>query len=157
MRALPLTAILVSLMLAGCASGPFGTTPSELNDQARVSAAGIAMKGGEYKRAEGILSVYVKRTDDGSLKLQNLGQFGDTRKRAIDLIVTLLWETGRDKTLAKFADDYLSGNERSTTLCRLAERQGRWEDAYRCWNDMGEVDRAERVLRTEATIRILRT
>jgi hypothetical protein len=157
MRALPLTALLFSLLLVGCARGPFGTTQSELDDQARVSAAGIAMKGGEYKRAEGILSVYVKRTDDGALRLQNLGQFGDTRKRAIDLIVTLLWETGRDKTLAKFAADYLSGTERATTLCRLAERQGLWEDAYRCWNDMGEVDRAERILRTEATIRILRT
>jgi hypothetical protein len=97
------------------------------------------------------------RTQDGSLKLKKLGIFGDTRKDAIDMIVLLLWETGRDKTLATFANDYLSGDERKTTLCRLAERQGQWQDAYRCWNDLGDGDRAERVLRTEASIRILRS
>ncbi|KZN20772.1 hypothetical protein A1D17_04305 [Pseudomonas fluorescens] len=156
MRSLPLTLIVAAMLLGGCSTGPLATQGA-LNDKSRVRAAGVAMKGGEYKKAEAILSIYVARTQDGSLELKKLGLFGDTRKEAIDMIVMLLWETGRDKTLAKFADDYLSGDERKTTLCRVEERQGQWQDAYRCWNDLGDADRAERVLRTEASIRILRT
>lgn len=150
MRAIPLAAILAALMLTGC------VTQGELNERSRVHAAEIALNGGEYKKAEAILSVYVTRTEDGELKLKWFGLSGATRKKAIDMIVMLLWETGRDNTLATFADDYLPSSEFHVTQCRLAERQALYQDAYRCWNDIGDVDRAERVIRTEAAIRILR-
>jgi hypothetical protein len=82
---------------------------------------------------------------------------GENRKQAIDTVVSLLWATGRDDTLKQFADDYLSGNEYKATICRITERQALYEEAYHCWNKMGEIDRAERVVRTEAALRILGT
>lgn len=112
---------------------------------------------GYYVNAERLLAQYVYRNKAGELKLRFFGLSGKIRKEAIDTVVRLLWETGRDDTLKQFADDYLSGDEYQTTLCRISERQASYEQAYQCWNRMGEVDRAERVIRTEAAIRILGT
>lgn len=94
-----------------------------------------------------------------------LGQFsvsgnrlnGESRKIAIDTVISLLWETGRDQTLAQFAKEYLSGDEYKVTMCRLSERQAHYPDAYACWNNLGHEDRAERTIRTEAALRILGT
>jgi len=68
----------------------------------------------------------------------------------------MLWDTGRDASLEQFAKRYLSGYERDVMLCRLAERNAVYEKAYNCWNDLGDVDRARRTVRTESALRILK-
>lgn len=82
MRSLPLTLIVAAMLLGGCSTGPLATQGA-LNDKSRVRAAGVAMKGGEYKKAEAILSIYVARTQDGSLELKKLGLFGDTDRKSV--------------------------------------------------------------------------
>ncbi|MDM1712528.1 hypothetical protein HX137_17985 [Pseudomonas sp. 165] len=145
---------LAMVTLVGCASsGPSG----DQEDQSQVSGANHAVQMGQYGLAEQRLAQYVYRDKDGALKIKYFGISGDNRKHAIDIVVALLWETGRDDTLKQFAHDYLPGDEYQTTLCRISERQAKYEEAYHCWNNMGEVDRAERVIRTEATLRILGT
>ncbi|WHT75815.1 hypothetical protein QMY54_00550 (plasmid) [Pseudomonas rhodesiae] len=112
---------------------------------------------GKYQHAERMLAQYVSRNNSGQLRMKYFGISGENRKHAIDTVATLLWETGRDDSLKQFAKDYLSGSEYQTTLCRISERQAKYEEAYHCWNEMGEIDRAERVVRTEAALRILST
>ncbi len=159
------TLLLVAMSVSGCASNPSPPAPApvmtataaDLGDMAIVSGAAKAVDIGDYAYAERALQKFVYRDKKGQLKLIYFGLSGDTRKQAIDTVVRLLWETGRDDTLRQFADDYLSGREYQTTLCRIAERQGAFEQAYQCWNRMGEVERAERVIRTDAAIKILGT
>lgn len=148
------------LVLSGCAHDDrplFAPTVDDLQDQSQLSGANQAVQIGRYKEAEKVLGQYVYRDKSGDLKLKYFGISGDNRKHVIDTVVTLLWETGRDDTLKQFAKDYLKGSEYQTTLCRITERQAKYEEAYHCWNGMGEVDRAERVVRTEAALRILGT
>jgi len=148
------------MSVSACAPplGPLlGPSQAEQNTQGVVSMAKQAVDLGYYVNAERLLAQYVYRNKAGELKLRYFGLSGEIRKEAIDTVVRLLWETGRDDTLKQFADDYLSGDEYQTTLCRISERQASYEQAYQCWNRMGEVDRAERVIRTEAAIRILGT
>lgn len=142
--------------LVGCSTGPMAPPSTAAEKAAKVEAASRAVKTGHYDQAELLLSDYVYRSDNGSLKLRRLALSGETRKQAIDTVTLLLWETGRDVTLTNFAADYLPRYERDVTLCRLSERQARYQEAYRCWNELGHVDRADRVLRTQATIEILR-
>lgn len=144
------------LILSGCGTGGILAGQPQSEQAQKIASATAAVKVGRHEHAERLMADYVYRTEEGALKLRNVGFFGDDRKKAIDLIVLLLWETGRDKTLATFADDYLPSYERSVTHCRLAERQARYQDAFRCWNDLGHTDRAERVIRTDGAIRILR-
>lgn len=118
-------------------------------------AAQEAVALGKYPLAESLMQDYVYRSEKGELKMKFWGLSGKNRKMAIDVVSALLWETGRDETNAQFADDYLSGDERKTVHCRLAERQARYNDAFQCWNAMGQVDRADRVLRTKGAMDIL--
>ncbi|MCU9528121.1 hypothetical protein [Pseudomonas mosselii] len=141
-------------MLVGCvSSGPSG----DVQDRSQLAGASHAVQMGQYGLAEQRLAQYAYRDKDGRLKIKYFGISGDNRKHAIDTVVSLLWETGRDDTLKQFSHDYLAGSEYQTTLCRISERQAKYEEAYHCWNDIGEVDRAERVIRTEAALRILGT
>ena len=142
--------------LVGCSAGPLAPPATTAAKSAKVEAASRAVKTGAYAQAEVLLSDFVYLSDNGSLKLRRMALSGETRKLAIDTVVSLLWETRRDVTLTTFAADYLPRYERDVTLCRLTERQARYQDAYRCWNELGHVDRAERVVRTQATIDILR-
>ncbi len=151
-----LAAAICAGALAGCGSVPMAPTSTAAEKSARVEAASRAVKGGRYDHAETLLSDYVYRAANGSLKLRPLALAGETRKQAIDTVALLLWETGRDITLTSFASDYLPRYEREVTLCRLSERQARYQDAYRCWNALGHVDRSQRVLRTQAAIEVLR-
>ena len=146
--------VLLACMSLGACTGPSVT---DLQNQSQLSGADQAVHIGKYDSAEKILGQYVYRDDQGHLKMKYMGISGDNRKQAIDTVVTLLWETGRDETLKQFADDYLSGDEYRSTICRITERQALYEEAYHCWNKMGEGERAERVIRTEAALRILGT
>nr|CAM96057.1 putative exported protein [Pseudomonas fluorescens SBW25] len=148
------------LAMSGCAHDEkpfFAPSDSELQDRSQLSGADQAVLMGKYQHAERMLAQYVSRNNSGQLRMKYFGISGENRKHAIDTVATLLWETGRDDSLKQFAKDYLSGAEYQTTLCRISERQAKYEEAYHCWNEMGEIDRAERVVRTEAALRILST
>ncbi|QHF00601.1 hypothetical protein LCG56_27925 (plasmid) [Pseudomonas cannabina pv. alisalensis] len=154
------TLAMAILVLTGCAHDEkpfFAPSPSDLQDKSQLSGADQAVHMGKYPQAERMLAQYVSRNDSGQLRMKYFGISSENRKHAIDTVVTLLWETGRDDSLMQFAKDYLSGPEYQTTLCRISERQAKYEEAYHCWNQMGEIDRAERVVRTEAALRILST
>lgn len=142
--------------LSGCTTSQFHHGKSQVEQKSKVLAASEAVKVGRFDHAETMLADYVFRDKEGHLKLKYIGLSGESKKVAVDTIAALLWETGRDATLTAFADDYLPRYERKVTHCRLAERQANYPVAYRCWNDLGHVDRADRVVRTEAAIRILR-
>lgn len=148
------------LVLSGCAQGEkpfFAPSLSDLQDKSQLAGADQAVHMGKYPHAERMLAQYVSRNDSGQLRMKYFGISRENSKHAIDTVVMLLWETGRDDSLKQFAKDYLSGQEYQTTLCRISERQAKYEEAYHCWNQMGEIDRAERVVRTEAALRILST
>jgi uncharacterized protein YceK len=150
-----LALVMALCALSGCASGSLAPKSSAGEKAATVAAASQAVAAGRYEQAETLLSDYVYRTEDSSLKLRVLALTGETQKQAIHTVASLLWETGRDATLSNFASDYLPRHDRNVVLCRLAERQARYQDAYRCWNDLGYIDRAERVIRTQAAIEVL--
>lgn len=148
------------VFLSGCAheNKPFfAPSDSDLQDQSQLSGADQAVHMGKYPHAERMLAQYVSRNDSGQLRMKYFGISSENRKHAVDTVANLLWETGRDDSLKQFAKDYLSRAEYETTLCRISERQAKYEEAYHCWNEMGEIDRAERVVRTEAALRILST
>lgn len=149
-----ITLLLACMSLGACSSSP---SVSDLQSQSQLAGADQAVHIGKYESAEKLLGQYVYRDDRGNLKMKYSSLSGENRKQAIDTVVSLLWATGRDDTLKQFADDYLSGNEYKATICRITERQALYEEAYHCWNKMGEIDRAERVVRTEAALRILAT
>lgn len=143
------TLFLAAMSVSGCAQ--FDRAEAKAN----LAGADQSVNFGDYGTAEHLLAEYVYRDKaTGALKLHS-GLRGRSRKTAVDTVVKLLWETGRDATLLQFAGDYLSGREKQITNCRVAERQARYDEAYSCWNGIGEVERAERVLRTEAAVRIL--
>jgi hypothetical protein len=144
------------VILSGCAGrGLTPVTQGDIDDRSRILAAQEAVRVGKYPLAESLLSPYVYRTEKGDLKLKFWGVSSKSRKLTIDVVSSLLWESGRDDTAAQFADNYLSGVERKTVHCRVAERQARHEDAFHCWNSLGHVDRAERVLRVKGAMEIL--
>lgn len=152
-------ALLLCLTLTGCTGGKtiLPVTATDIQDRSLILGAQQAVQRGQYQEAEQLLSKYVYRTDKGDLKIQFWGLNGESRKIAIDTVISLLWETGRDQTLAQFAKEYLSGDEYKVTMCRLSERQAHYPEAYACWNNLGHEDRAERTIRTEAALRILGT
>lgn len=140
----------LALLLVGCeGKGLTPVTQGDIDDRSRILAAKEAVAIGKYPLAESLMADYVYRSD-GDLKMRFWGVSSKSRKLAIDVVVALLWETGKDDTSLQFADDYLSGDERKTVHCRVAERQARFEEAASCWNEMGQVDRADRVIRTHA-------
>jgi len=155
--AVAVLALAVAAALGGCEGrGITPVTQGDIDDRGRLHAAQRAVQLGEYAVAEAVLTDFVYRTEKGELKLRYWGVSSKSRKLAIDVVSQLLWETGRDETSIQFADDYLSGDERKTVHCRVAERQRRFDEASACWNEMGHLDRSERVIRTKAALKILR-
>lgn len=150
MRKLFCPALVTTLLLCGCAP-----SVKDLQDQSQLSGANNAVLMANYQDAEKLLGQYVYRDGSGRLRMKSVGISADNRKHGIDTVVQLLWETGRDESLQQFAREYLTGSEYQTTMCRISERQARFEEAYHCWNDMGEATRAERVIATEAALQIL--
>lgn len=147
----------LALGLAGCADkGLTPVTQDDLDDRSRITAAQGAIAIGKYQLAESLLATYVGRNEKNELVMRsNFGLQSKSRKMVIDAIAALLWETGRDESNLQFADDYLSGDERTTVFCRVAERQAKYKEAFTCWNSMGHGDRAARVLRTQGAMEIL--
>lgn len=98
-------ALLLCLTLTGCTGGKtiLPVTAADIQDRSLILGAQQAVQRGQYQEAEQLLSKYVYRTDKGDLKIQFWGLNGESRKIAIDTVISLLWETGRDQTLAQFA------------------------------------------------------
>ncbi len=151
-------AVLFAIALAGCATPTGGDMPKQSKSQreAQIELAAQAVKAGNFEHAERLLGSYMYRTPDGELMFKSLGVSSDVEKKAVDTVSLLLWDTGRNGTLEVFSKRYLRGYERDVMLCRLAEREAVYEKAYNCWNDIGDVDRARRVTRTESALRILK-
>lgn len=151
-------ALLLALAVSGCASQAGGGMPNQTKPQreAQIELAAHAVKSGNFEYAERLLGPYMYRSQQGELLFKPLGVSSGVEKKAIDTVALMLWDTGRDMSLEKFAGRYMSGYERDVMLCRLAERNAIYERAYACWNDLGDIDRARRVTRTESALRILK-
>ncbi|KQW19951.1 MULTISPECIES: hypothetical protein [Pseudomonas] len=148
----------ISLGIVGCTTQPPGVPlpPTREQREAQIEVAAQAVKTGKFEQAEQLLSRYLYRSPDGELLFRSMGVGSDAEQMAIDTVALMLWETGRDASLESFSKRYLSGYERDVMLCRLAERNAVYEKAYNCWNDLGDVDRARRTVRTESALRILK-
>lgn len=151
-------AVALAVGVAGCSAQPFGFMQSKSKSQreAQLEMAAQAVKVGNFDHAEKLLASYMYRDKDGELRFRSLGVSSDLEQRTVDSVALMLWDTGRDATLEQYAKRYLSGYEREVMLCRLAERNAVYEQAYNCWNDLGDVDRARRTVRTESALRILK-
>lgn len=149
--------IAMVLALSGCATDVVTALPQTKSERtAQVQAAAQAVRLGNFEHAERLLADYMYRDKEGGLRFKSMTLSSEARKQATDAVALLLWETGRDASLEKFAQRYLRGYERDVMLCRLAERNARYEQAYQCWNRLGDLDRARRVVKTEAALRILK-
>lgn len=153
-----LLGLFIALGLTGCVTEPDGSPlpASSAQREAQVDLAGQEAMRGRYKQAEQLLAPYLYRSAEGDLMLRSTGISSAAQQKAIDTVALLLWETGRDASLEQFSKRYLGGYEREVMLCRLAERNAVYEKAYNCWNDLGDVDRARRSVRTESALRILK-
>lgn len=151
-------AIVLAIGVVGCTTQPVAAPPTQTKAQreGQIEVAAQAVKGGSFDNAEKLLAPYLYRDKDGELRFRSLGVSSDAEKKAIDTVALMLWDTGRDATLESFAKRYLDGYERDVMLCRLAERNAVYEKAYNCWNDLGDLDRARRSVRTESALRILK-
>jgi len=151
-------ALTIILGIYGCSAQPPGEPlpPTKEQREAQIDLAAQAVKGGNFDQAEQLLSRYLYRNQDGELLFRSIGVGSRAEKKAIDTVALMLWDTGRDASLEQFTKRYLSGYEREVMLCRLAERNAVYEEAYNCWNDLGDVDRARRAVRTESALRILK-
>ena len=150
-------AMVLAVGVAGCSTRPAATLPqTPAQREAQIEVAAQAVNGGSFESAERLLAPYLYRDDAGELRFRSLGVSSQAEKKAIDTVALMLWDTGRDATLQSFAKRYLDGYERDVMLCRLAERNAVYEKAYNCWNDLGDVDRARRTVRTESALRILK-
>lgn len=151
-------AAVLAVAICGCTTQPFGALPPQSSSQreAQIQSAALAVKTGNFEQAEKLLAGYMYRDETGELRFKSLSVSSDVEKQAVDTVSLMLWDTGRDSTLERFAKRYLSGYERDVMLCRLAERSAIYEKAYNCWNDLGDVDRARRTVRTESALRILK-
>lgn len=146
----------LGLSIAGCSSLPSEAPQSKVDREAQIQTAAHAVSTGNFEMAEKLMAVYLYRDKKGDLKFRSLGVSSDAQKKATDTVALLLWQTGRDASLARFADRYLDGYERDVMHCRIAERNAVFEEAYNCWNDLGDVDRARRSVRIESALRILK-
>lgn len=153
-----LFALFVALGLAGCVTEPAGSAlpTTSAKRKAQVELAGHEAMRGRYQQAEQLLAPYLYRSPEGDLMLRSTGISSAAQQQAIDTVALVLWETGRDASLEQFSKRYLGGYEREVMLCRLAERNAVYEKAYNCWNELGDVDRARRSVRTESALRILK-
>lgn len=152
-----LRTLVAALMLASCSvQAEDWQNQTKEERTAQVQAAAQAVKLANYQHAEHLLGDYMYRDDDGGLRFKSMTLSSEAKKLATDTVALLLWETGRDASLEAFAKRHLSGDERDSTLCRLAERNALYDEAFNCWNKLGDLDRAQRVVRTESALRILR-
>lgn len=151
-------ALMVTMALLTACAGFDDELPKQSKDErsAQVHASALALKVGNHAQAEKLLSDYLYRDKSGELRFKFVSFTPEGKQEAIDTVAMLLWETERDESLEKFATRYLGGYEREVMLCRLAERNANYEQAYHCWNDLGDIDRARRSVRTESALRILR-
>ena len=151
-------AVVLAIGVGGCTAQPFGALPaqSKTDREAQIISASQAVKTGNFEVAEQLLAGYMYRDATGELLFKSLSVSSDVEKQAVETVSLMLWDTGRDATLERFSKRYLSGYERDVMLCRLAERSAIYEKAYNCWNDLGDVDRARRTVRTESALRILK-
>jgi hypothetical protein len=151
-------AAMLAISVAGCSTQQIGALPeqSRADREAQILGASLAVKAGNFEQAEHMLAGYMYRDEIGELRFKSLSVSSDTEKQAIDTVSLMLWDTGRDATLEPFAKRYLSGYDRDVMLCRLAERNAVYEKAYNCWNELGDIDRARRTVRTESALRILK-
>tara|TARA_R110001606_G_scaffold398765_2_gene578827 strand:- start:84387 stop:84866 length:480 start_codon:yes stop_codon:yes gene_type:complete len=149
--------LLAALIGSGCTTSPpnYALQQSRVERTDQIHAAAHAVRLGDYETAESLLSPYLYRDKSGELRFHPIGFAADGRKAGIDTVTQLLWETGRDSTLELFIARYLGGYERGVMRCRISERGALYEEAYHCWNELGDRDRAERVMRTEAASRLL--
>lgn len=147
-------ALMAVITLSGCANVGLPVTQADIDDRSKIIAARDAVKVGKYSLAESILSDFVYRSDNGDLKVEFWGLKGSNRDMVIDTVEALLWESGKDTTNIQFANTYLTGKDRQTVLCRIAERQADYPKAYECWNKMGDIDRARRSMQMDAAIRV---
>nr|WP_192963245.1 hypothetical protein [Pseudomonas fluorescens]CEK42025.1 hypothetical protein PQBR57_0072 [Pseudomonas fluorescens SBW25] len=150
-------AIVLAIGVVGCTTQPVAAPPqTKAQRESQIDVAAQAVKAGSFDSAEKLLAPYLYRDKDGELHFRSLGVSSDAEKKAVDTVALMLWDTGRDATLESFAKHYLDGYERDVMMCRLAERNAVYEKAYNCWNDLGDVDRARRSVRTESALRILK-
>ncbi|MFL1449345.1 hypothetical protein ACI77O_13190 [Pseudomonas tritici] len=150
--------VALAIGIAGCSTQPNGEAPPQSTAQreAQINLATQAVKAGDFKHAEKLMGDYMYRDKQGELRFKPLGISSESEQEAVDTVALMLWDTGRDATLESFSRRHLSGYERDVMLCRLAERGAVYERAYNCWNDLGDVDRARRSIRTESALRILK-
>jgi hypothetical protein len=151
-------AAVLAIAIVGCSTQQIGALPPQTTPQreAQIQSASQAVKSGNFEQAEKLLAGYLYRNDAGELLFRSLGVSSESQRQAVDTVALMLWDTGRDATLEDFAKRYLSGYERDVMLCRLSERNAIYEKAYNCWNDLGDVDRARRSVRTESALRIFK-
>jgi len=151
-------ALVLAIGVAGCSTQPPGLPlpPTKAQREAQIELAAQAVMTGKFELAEDLLARYLYRNQSGELLFRSIGVSSESQRKAIDTVALMLWDTGRDASLEQFAKRYLSGYERDVMLCRLAERNAVYEKAYNCWNDLGDVDRARRNVRTESALRILK-
>ena len=150
----PLRTTAFAFFLTGLALTASFEAAAKPSREAEMNYAMQAVERGDFEAAEAILAPYMVRHENGELRFKSFGGFSG-RKTAIDAVVMLLWETGRDRTLESFAKRYLNGYERNVTLCRIAERGAEYEAAFKCWNDVGDVDRARRVIKTKLALEVM--
>lgn len=158
MKKIACIAAMIAIGIAGCSTQPFGSMPPQTKQQreAQIQTANLAVQGGNFAQAEKLMGAYMYRDKNGELRFKSLGVSSESNQLAVDTVALMLWNTGRDATLENYAKRYLSGYEKDVMLCRLAERNAVYEDAYNCWNALGDVDRARRTVRTESALRILK-
>ena len=151
-------AAVLAIAIVGCSTQPIGALPPQSGAQreAQIQVAAQAVIAGNFEHAEKLLAGYLYRDESGDLVFKSLGVSSESHRLAVDTVALMLWDTGRDSTLEGFAKRYLSGYEREVMLCRLAERNAVYEQAYNCWNDLGDIDRARRSVRTESALRIFK-
>jgi len=151
-------ALALAIGIAGCSTQPADPPlpPTKAQREAQIELAAQAVMTGKFELAENLLARYLYRNQSGELLFRSIGVSSESQRKAIDTVALMLWDTGRDASLEQFAKRYLSGYERDVMLCRLAERNAVYEKAYNCWNDLGDVDRARRTVRTESALRILK-
>lgn len=151
------TMVLAAALLAGCGSyaGVMEGQGTSLR-AAQIQAASNAVNRGDYQQAQLLLGPHLYRDDEGELRLKQMFFKGPVDDLAVHTVVALLWETSRDASLEAFASRYLKGTEREVTLCRLAERNAQYSDAFLCWNNLGDIDRAQRVIQQERALNLLK-
>ena len=143
-RALASLTIAVFASISGCATS--------FEDARAVRMADEAVRVGDHDRALALLEPYLKRNWLGNLRVRWFSVYNEERESLVSATSALLWETERDTTLLEFSQAYLPRREAEIYRCRVQERRREFYPAYRCWETLGEKQRAQRVQRTEALV-----